>query len=133
MTAMDLKEARLGASSFKILVVEDHPDMAKVMTMLLGTLGHEPAVATSIAEALLAVSKDRFDALLVDHRLPDGTGHELLTQLRFGNDIPAVLVTAFDEESLRPSMKDGFSRVLTKPVDPEKLRDVLADICVPKR
>ena len=66
-----------------ILLVEDHDDTRKAMEMFLRVQGHRTQVAAGVEEALdlAAKSNARFDLLLSDLRLPDGTGWNLFTAL----------------------------------------------------
>jgi CheY-like chemotaxis protein len=70
--------------TLRILLVEDHDDTRKAMGMFLRAHGHRTQVAAGVQEALdLAAKSDtRFDLLLSDLRLPDGTGWDLLRRLK---------------------------------------------------
>lgn len=118
-----------GGRSFNVLVVEDYPDVAERMKILIERLGHRASVAGSVAGAVENASKESFDLLLIDHRLPDGTGSEILQRLPSGRRARAVLLTAFDEVSLPPSVTEGFSMVLRKPVDFEELGRAIDRLC----
>lgn len=58
---------------YRVLLVEDHVDTARVLARLLGVNGHTVTTTHSIAEALWAMRGDDFDILLSDIGLPDGT------------------------------------------------------------
>jgi CheY-like chemotaxis protein len=122
----------MDGSPCRILVVEDHPDVAQMVRMMVEMLGHRVDVAGSISETEAAIASNRFDLALVDYRLPDGTARDVLDAIEKcdGRDlIRAVLLTAYDENSIEPSLRDGFSRCLRKPVDIEELRSVIAELC----
>ena len=75
-----------------ILLVEDHDDTRKAMGMFLRAHGHRTQVAAGVQEALdLAAKSDtRFDLLLSDLRLTDGTGWNLFTALEGGGHAAAA-------------------------------------------
>jgi CheY-like chemotaxis protein len=115
--------------SFNVLVVEDYPDVADMMNAMIRLLGHRASVAGTIAAAVENASKESFDLFLVDHKLPDGIGSDILKKIPQPARPQAVLLTAFDETSLPPSMKEGFSLVLRKPVDLNVLRETIDSLC----
>src|SRR6185437_9837136 len=80
---------------YRVLLVEDHADTARVMARLLGLNGHTVTTAHCIAEALGALRSDEFDILVSDIGLPDGTGIDLIRAVRedLCKTIPAVALT----------------------------------------
>src|SRR5262245_785080 len=117
------------ARSFNVLVVEDYPDVADMMDAMIRLLGHRASVAGTIAAAIENAYKESFDLFLVDHKLPDGTGSDILKRIPSPQRPRAVLLTAFDEASLPAAMKEGFSLVLRKPVDLNVLRSTIDRLC----
>lgn len=111
----------------RILLVEDDPTTCTYLQALLQTLPAEPLAAASMAEALRLAGEGAIDLLLVDARLPDGSGPELLARLRSeGVGSPAVAHTAArDPDALQPLLEAGFLEVLCKPVDPGTWRATL--------
>ena len=117
--------------TLRILIVEDHPDTALSLRILLHSEGHEVRVATSLAEALAVAADFDFDLLLSDIGLPDGRGTDLLKQLRLclGHPINAIAMTGFGmEDDLEQSRRAGFIAHLTKPVEFNILRQNIASI-----
>jgi signal transduction histidine kinase/CheY-like chemotaxis protein len=116
-----------GARRLRLLLVEDHGDTAKVMSRLLSNLGHDVAVAGSIARALQLGEGQPFDLVLSDLGLPDGSGLDLMRQLhkRFG--LAGVAISGYGmEDDVRQSSEAGFIAHLTKPVNFQKVRALLA-------
>ena len=66
----------------RILLVEDHGVTAKMMRMVLTADGHTVETAGDVATALELAGRNAFDLLLSDLGLPDGSGHDLMRQLR---------------------------------------------------
>lgn len=116
--------------SLRVLVVDDHPTMLDMMRQMVELLGHAPITATCVAEAA-AVDAADYDLLLCDYRLPDGEAPDLRRLLlERGVQVPMVLLTAFDTYSLSKDQTDGFSHVLTKPLDMQDLRKLLRQFAI---
>jgi PAS domain S-box-containing protein len=119
-----------GHRQLEILLVEDHDDTSRVLGRLLEGLGHRVRIADSVASAV-AAAKHPFDLLLSDIGLPDGSGIDLIHQLRQNGDLkgPAVALTGFGmEEDLAKSHEAGFTEHLTKPVNFQRLQMVVQKI-----
>ena len=116
------------AKSLRILLVEDHADTLVLMKRLLKAMGHRVAGATNVAEAL-AVARTAdggFDIVLSDLGLPDGSGHDLMRQLRDLWDLHGIAISGFGmEEDMIHSQEAGFDEHLTKPVQLDALRAAL--------
>jgi PAS domain S-box-containing protein len=119
-TALQSK-ARSGVG-VKILLVEDHGDTARALTRLLKRQGYEVETADSVATALEAVKREKFQLLLCDIGLPDGTGFQLMEEVRKLSRTPALALSGFGmEEDVAKSRQAGFEGHLTKPVNFQKL------------
>lgn len=110
-----------------ILIVDDELLFAKAVGKKLGRGGFDCAFATTLGEAEQALAQSLPDLLLLDMRLPDGSGLDFLR--RHGGEHPGlatVVVTAYGElEDAVSAMKYGALDYLTKPVDLERLQTVL--------
>lgn len=104
--------------SKSILYVEDNPVNQMLMTEIVGRCTtHRLQLASTLREGLRIAGQQGFDLLLLDLRLPDGDGAELLGLLRRMPglaDVPAVAVTAEYGFQLEGS---GFCEVWYKPLD----------------
>jgi PAS domain S-box-containing protein len=110
----------------KILLVEDHEDTADVISRLLRGKGHRVQSANSVASALHLARTEAFDIMLSDIGLPDGTGIDLIQQLRQHTKLPAVALTGFGmEEDVARCVEAGFAAHLTKPVNFQRLELML--------
>lgn len=123
------KKAATSTKALRILVVEDHADTRRGLEVLLGVLGHHASFAGDVRTALqLAAGNNRFDLLLSDIGLPDGTGWDLLRDLEQMDRRPAVAVaiSGFNSCSdIEKSQAAGFRTHLVKPFAPEELVTVL--------
>lgn len=115
--------------ALNIMLVEDHADTARVMSRLLKNLGHRVTVADTVSGALAIVGTDTFDVLLSDIGLPDGTGIDLIRQIRLHSNLPAIALTGFGmEEDVAKCREAGFDDHLTKPVNFQKLEGVIRQL-----
>jgi len=125
------REPRAGAPRavngrpLSILLVEDHDSTSRVMAKLLRSLSYEVALAGDVATAKRLVDGNRFDVIVSDLGLPDGTGLDLVRHVRArdnGHATPAIAVSGFGmEEDVRRSKEAGFAEHLVKPIDLDKL------------
>lgn len=113
-----------------VLIVDDERLFAKAVAKKLDRSGYQCAVATSRSEAEAALAHSPPQLLLLDMRLPDGSGLDLLHQLnRVGKVPPTVVMTAYGEvEDAVAAMKYGALDYLTKPVDLDRLQSVLDQV-----
>ena len=102
-----------------ILLVEDHRDTLMAMTRLLRRIGHRVTGADSVAAAVAAADGNRFDVLVSDVDLPDGTGLDLMRQLTArpgARPLPGIALTGYGMESdLQQTRDAGFFAHLVKP------------------
>jgi two-component system CheB/CheR fusion protein len=99
--------------------------------MLLEFLGHEVRIEATGASALEAIRTTDFQAVLVDIGLPDMDGYEVARQIRMLPGSRAKLLVALtgygQEEDKRRALSAGFDQHLIKPVDVERLQNLLTD------
>ena len=111
------------AEHVQILLVEDHADTARVLSRILRNAGFDVSHAATIAEARNLAAGRRFDLLISDLGLPDGSGLDLMKQFREGHAMKGIALSGFGtDEDVAASAAVGFSAHLTKPVDWERLR-----------
>jgi two-component system CheB/CheR fusion protein len=123
VTPAPLQIPERGSRVLRILVVEDHGDTAEMIKKVLNYEGHEVQVARDVETALEKVSQDSFDMLISDLGLPDGSGLDLMRELRArGQQIPAIALSGYGQENdIQMSRDAGFAVHITKPVDMERL------------
>lgn len=106
----------------RVLVVEDEPEIQASLRALLEREGYVVAVAGSVAEGRKALAGEAPDLVLLDWRLPDGEGIDLLRKLRKTSDVPVVMVTArVDVIDKVLGLEIGADDYVTKPVEPREL------------
>lgn len=103
----------------RVLVVEDDEVLQDGLTVGLGLHGFKADAVGTCADALVALETTSFDALVLDIMLPDGSGFDVLRQLRQRNDgVPVLLLTARDSVADRiRGLDDGADDYLGKPFD----------------
>lgn len=78
----------------RILYVDDHDDSAEMLKLVLADVDYEVESARTVDQALKMASKLEFDLYVVDKRLPDGSGLELIKQLeKVTPGIPSIVYT----------------------------------------
>jgi signal transduction histidine kinase/DNA-binding response OmpR family regulator len=115
----------------QILLVEDHRDTARVMSKLLRANGYEVDCAHSVTEGLQQLRCKRYDVLVSDIGLPDGSGLELMVQSRAVQPIVGVALSGFGmEHDIRRSKEAGFSEHIIKPLNFQLLIDAIERLTI---
>ena len=111
----------------KILVVDDDESLRRTLRISLGVLGHESVEARDSTSALSCLKRQAFDVALLDLRLAQEHGLELLPEmLRAAPGLHVVVVTAYATiETAVEAMRRGAFDYLPKPFTPDQLRAVL--------
>ena len=114
--------APVASHALRILLVDDHHDTCTALEKLLVRRGHLVAAAHNVRSALEAAVRNQFDLVISDLALPDGTGTDLMMQLRAICGIPGIAISGFGTNGdIEKSMQAGFAEHLTKPVNLEQL------------
>jgi PAS domain S-box-containing protein len=116
----------------RVLVVDDNVDAAESLVALLEVWGHEATACHDGPSALDAVASLRPQVVLLDIGLPGMDGYEVARQVLALPDNPVRLLAALtgygQQEDRERSAHAGFDVHLTKPVDPARLRELLAAV-----
>ena len=115
-------------SSGRILVVDDEPQIRRVLRTTLSTQGYEVYDAKSGEEALLAIRDQRFDLVLLDLNMPGMGGLEACREIRAGSDVAIIMLTVRNSEQDKVTALDaGADDYVTKPFGiPELLARIRA-------
>jgi two-component system NtrC family response regulator len=108
----------------RILIVDDDDEICDAIANVVERLEHEPVMARTFADGLDAASSADVDVALVDVRLPDGDGLQLLPRLREQPSRPEVIImTGFgDADGAELAIKNGAWDYVEKPFSVKKLR-----------
>ena len=110
----------------RLLVVEDDPDMARLLRRGLIAEGYDVLSVDNGVDALITLRDTAVDALAVDVMLPGMSGFELQQSLvAKGRDIPTIFISAFPGERLRAKTAPDPVCFLSKPFDTKTLVDCL--------
>jgi PAS domain S-box-containing protein len=110
----------------RVLIVDDNVDAAESISMLLEAAGFSVRCVYDGASALLAASSYKPNVIVLDIGLPDITGYDVARQPEFAH-VPIVAVTGYGQEGDRERSKEaGIDHHMTKPVDPDALRALVA-------
>ncbi|MDE2119725.1 MAG: sigma-54-dependent Fis family transcriptional regulator, partial [Betaproteobacteria bacterium] len=111
----------------RMLVVDDEPDLRELYVLTLMREGWQADEAGSVAQALELMGRHAYEVAIVDMRLPDGEGHDILAwaqSQRRGERI--IVATAYGSAaSAVQALKMGAFDYLTKPVELSQLRQVV--------
>lgn len=111
----------------KWLIVDDEPAICWGLRRLIETLGEQAVTCGSAEEALQVASRDKFDGIVLDVRLPGRDGLSVMAELRKQQgDVPIVVITAFgDLPTAVTALERGAFEYLVKPFDLKVAEDVI--------
>lgn len=113
----------------KILIVEDDLTFSQLLRGFLQKHNHQVSTAQNIKTALKLMAENAFNLLLLDYRLPDGIGLEVLNKAReTGSAVPAIIMTSFnDVRTAVKAIRLGAFDYITKPVNPDELLMIMSN------
>jgi CheY-like chemotaxis protein len=118
----------------RILLVEDDDDIRALLRLALESRGAVLTAVDGTRAAVAALDRATPDIVISDITMPGEDGHALMRKVRGlpltrGGRIPAIALTALDTREARVASRDaGFHYHLTKPVDAQKLVDIVAGL-----
>jgi DNA-binding response OmpR family regulator len=118
------------SSEKHILIVDDEPNVRLVFRTALQSADYTLSTADNGDSALRWTGETQFDLILLDLQMPGMNGMDVLRKLRAGNnDVPVVIVTAHGSvPDAVEAMKLGAIDFLRKPLSPDELRNVVAEV-----
>ncbi|MBD0258646.1 MAG: response regulator [Cytophagales bacterium] len=121
----------------RLLVAEDNLINQRIVKELLRKEGHEPTVVSNGREALEALGRQPFDAVILDYQMPEMDGLQALHALRTHasprvRELPVLFFTGeADEGALALLGPYGVVQTLQKPIEPRKLLNAVARLATP--
>lgn len=109
----------------RILLVEDDPVSRAFLAAAAEALPAAVDAAASLAEARRLAARTRHDLLLIDAHLPDGSGTQLLHELRADRPVAIAHTAGTSRDELDPLIAAGFAEVLVKPLSAAQLQHAL--------
>jgi two-component system, NtrC family, response regulator AtoC len=114
------------------LIVEDDADSARMMAALVGAQGFSAATARSLRDARQQMALHQPDLVLLDLRLPDGNGMQLLDEQELIGNSEVVLMTGHASlETSIQALRYGAADYLIKPVSAKQLQGILSRVTKP--
>jgi signal transduction histidine kinase len=125
--ALEKKRTGIPAGSKRLLVVDDDPDIRQLLLDRLESYGYVVETAVDGGEALEALRRRPFDGMLLDIRMPEMGGLEVLRYVRESRStMPVVMVTASEaRERAIQALSEGAQDFLLKPFDAAHLHEVV--------
>ena len=115
--------------TIQLLVVEDSEDILYIMKTELEWMGYVVHGARDGNTALELAKQHRPDVVISDIQMPGIDGFELVRRIRSTKElakVPAIALTGFGmEEDVKRALERGFTAHMTKPVEPDKLSDMI--------
>jgi PAS domain S-box-containing protein len=128
----DSQFEELDLKGISVLSVDDEPDSAEVVRLILQRSGASVRTVRSMDEALAAFAESRPDVILTDIGMPVHDGYELISRLRAlpgGRTVPAVALTALARSEDRTrALRNGFQMHVAKPVEATELIAVVRNL-----
>ncbi|MBD2500105.1 response regulator [Anabaena azotica] len=127
-------QSPLALAGLSILLVEDDEDCRIYFTTVLEADGATVVPVSSAAAALKVLPQLQPDVLISDIGMPGEDGYTLIRKVRaltpdHGGRVLAIALTAFgDRESCLHALESGFQTHVSKPVDPEELVEIVANL-----
>lgn len=114
----------------RVLVVDDEPDVRRLVSIVLRYAGAIVEVAKSKQEALQLLEGNSFDAIVSDISMPGGDGLSLLEEVRQrGCDTPTIALSALPWPDVQARVQQaGFALHLEKPAEISMLTEAVADV-----
>jgi PAS domain S-box-containing protein len=110
-------DGKKAAKPRRVLLVEDHQPTCATLTELLSRRRFQVAAVTTLQDARALAAREEFDILISDIGLPDGSGYELMSELRDRQRLFGIALTGYGMlEDMERSRQAGFATHLTKPV-----------------
>ncbi|OKH43814.1 hypothetical protein NIES2101_29535 [Calothrix sp. HK-06] len=130
----ELPQKELNLKGIRVLAVDDDPDARNLLAALLTQYGAEVLTVTSASEVLANLESFQPDVLVSDIGMPEVDGYALIKQVRAlstdkGGQLPAIALTAYAREGDRErSISSGYQQHVTKPLEPERLVEVMVTL-----
>jgi two-component system response regulator AtoC len=111
------------------LIVDDDPDFASSLELLVKREQFQTRTAASLAETRRAIAADRPDVILLDMGLPDGDGLEFVRSEKASLGAEVIVITGqASVDSAVEALREGVLDYLVKPIDRARLRATLANV-----
>ena len=112
----------------KILVIDDDKTVIATVSAVLRAVGYQVISALEPVQGFMAARREKPQVIVLDLMMPAGGGMQLLGKLSSGK-APVVVITALTDPKVEAEVTAaGAAGFLTKPVDPESLKEMISDL-----
>jgi DNA-binding response OmpR family regulator len=116
-------------SVHKILVIDDDKTVVATVTAVLRAAGYQVVSALDPVQGFMAARREKPQVIILDLMMPAGGGMQLLGKLTSTGKAPVVVITILKDPKIEAEAEAaGAAALLTKPLDPESLKEVIADL-----
>lgn len=114
----------------KVLIVEDNKFLQYTLSTLINESGFKPLIAGNKEHALREFNLKRPDLILLDKKLPDGDGFEVLREIKeINRELPVVMLTAYTDIRIREEARSlGANAFIGKPFDNKELISTIENL-----
>ena len=121
------------AEAVNILIVDDEPDLCWALTNTLRKEGYRTTAVTTALEALVKVRQEEFAAVIIDAKLPDMDGMDLVTQIRqVHSKTSIILISGYfypEDMAVEEGLQQGlFAAFVSKPFNIKEVRSVVRKV-----
>ncbi len=110
------------------LVVDDEPDICRLLTLHLKSLGLRAEYVSSITEAKSRIAPSSYDIIFVDLNLPDGSGFDLLEALQQAKSTSRVIVISAYDVERKKALERGADGFVAKPFSKRTIELILNNL-----
>lgn len=116
--------------ALKILIADDEDDVREIIEDRLNSWGFTVVAVTTGGEALRKIQSEKFDGVLLDVKMPEMTGIEVLEEVRRrGSRLPIIIITSStSREAAIGSLAKGANEFILKPFEWEELKSKLQNV-----
>ncbi len=122
----------MNTKKIRALVVDDDPNMSRLLVEVLDGLNYETLKATNGVEALQVLGQEKVDLIFTDIVMPEMDGFELCEEVRLSSELrnlPIVAVSTYtDSHYMTRALLMGANDFLTKPIEASRVETVLARV-----
>lgn len=106
----------------RILVIEDEPQMRRLLDISMRAHGYEVVLAESGRRGIERLALEGADLVVLDLKLPDADGRQLVREIREWSDVPLMVLSVTDDEATKVEALDaGANDYVTKPFGVQEL------------
>jgi len=125
---VEVSEKKLQKTKGRILIVDDEKDMCNFVSKFIKEDGYHSETVHKGKQALGKIKKKRYDLIILDYRLPDISGLEVLREIsQLRPKLPVIMISAYGNEAIEEKAnKLGAIAFLDKPFDLLKLSTIMS-------